>query len=550
MKGKKKKYMGITAILVSCVMTLGYCGAIMAYAEEPSVKEDPSAGSGTDMLSGDAVSAVTDVIVHTYVRPAGHCLEALEVTVSDAELLKNLEAKDFTLEGQATKWMDENLHDFTAAVSDVSVEGNVMTLTITDFTEKYFYVDHFTVTCTSDPALSFDSSLISKVITPVANDFTQVRKSEGASFDYNIYIPDDISEPLPVVVAFHGYGDSDNLLQNQVAVSWAFPQNQLKRPAIVIAPIIEGWNYLDADYRDMVYTETYHLIQGMIREGKIDKNRIYTVGKSCGGMAVYEFTEKYAADVAGAIAMCGAEGISETALAQASLMKEVPIWIVQAASDDTVPASSSLNMYHVLEEAGSTVAKLRLYSDDEMHEAGVDGTLIGYHTVEMAVLADHYDGEEFMSWLFAQSRTDEDPVERVVELIGSLPEKIAPENEQAVMAARKAYDALTDEQKEYVTNYEKLVDAEKAIAEWKEAAEKENETKQEQETVKQDQVPTDAQIQQSKKAEKTVSPNPSSKIQKTSRTKTADRKDIILWSMFVFAAGIASVFGIRKKIKY
>ena len=280
-------------------------------------------------------------------------------------------------------------------------------------------MDNFTVTCESNPALSFTSDLVTEVITPTADDFEQVRKADGAAFDYNIYIPDGADGSLPVVVAFHGFGDTDNLLQNQVAVSWAFPENQEKRPAIVIAPIID--QYFDAGYRDSVYTETYGLIQELIRDGKADENRIYVVGKSYGGLATYEFTEKYADDVAGAIALCGAT--TDAIIENAAKMADVPLYIVQAENDDTVNVESSYNMYKALTEAGSTKVQMKIYSDAEMNAAGVDGTVIGYHTVEMAALSSDYDGEKFMSWLFEQTNA-----ETVQTDPGTSTDPAAPEN--------------------------------------------------------------------------------------------------------------------------
>ena len=94
-------------------------------------------------------------------------------------------------------------------------------------------------------------------------------------------------------------------------------------------------------------------------------------------------------------------------MADAAKMADVPLYIVQAEHDDTVDVSSSYEMYNALVESGSTKVKLKIYSDEEMNEAGVDGTIIGYHTVEMAALSADYDGEMFMSWLFAQTNAED-----------------------------------------------------------------------------------------------------------------------------------------------
>lgn len=55
-------------------------------------------------------------------------------------------------------------------------------------------------------------------------------------------------------------------------------------------------------------------------------------------------------------------------------------------------------------------------------------------------------------------------VQRVMEAIEALPERVALEDAAAIQTAREAYDKLEETQKPKVTNYEKLVAAEKALA--------------------------------------------------------------------------------------
>jgi len=338
-------------------------------------------------------SEVESVVVNTSVRPTGHCLESLEVTVSDADLLEGLTAEDFTLNGNALAWLTPS-HPFTATVSDISVEGNVLTLTITDFTEKYFYVEDFVVTCSADSRLSFTSDMISEVITPIADEFEQIR----GDFNYNLYTPEDTSKAQPIVIVFHGFLDDDNLYQNKLAVAWADPANQAERPCYVMAPLMGGFGYVDAGSRNAIYENVYNTIQQMVKEGKVDPKRIYVIGKSFGGAAVYEFLEKYPDDVAAAIAMCGAmqsfAGVEENL----DKLVDIPLWIAHAENDDTVAFENSQIAYDTLVKAGSKVVKLTKYSDAEMNAVGVDGVKVGYHTVEMAVLED----EAYMEWLFAQ----------------------------------------------------------------------------------------------------------------------------------------------------
>src|SRR5699024_95427 len=60
--------------------------------------------------------------------------------------------------------------------------------------------------------------------------------------------------------------------------------------------------------------------------------------------------------------------------------------------------------------------------------------------------------------------SNNEAVDKVIDLIDKLPEKITLKDKETIEAARKAYDALTDEQKALVTNLAKLEEAEKELA--------------------------------------------------------------------------------------
>lgn len=64
----------------------------------------------------------------------------------------------------------------------------------------------------------------------------------------------------------------------------------------------------------------------------------------------------------------------------------------------------------------------------------------------------------------AASEADKAAADKVIDMIDKLPDNITLDDKEAVEAARKAYDELTDAQKQIVPNYDKLVAAEVAIA--------------------------------------------------------------------------------------
>ena len=64
-----------------------------------------------------------------------------------------------------------------------------------------------------------------------------------------------------------------------------------------------------------------------------------------------------------------------------------------------------------------------------------------------------------------KTATDQKAAEEAMRAIGAIPSPVTEKDAEKVEAARKAYDALTEDQKALVTNYARLTDAEKQLAE-------------------------------------------------------------------------------------
>lgn len=102
-------------------------------------------------------------------------------------------------------------------------------------------------------------------------------------------------------------------------------------------------------------------------------------------------------------------------------------------------------------------------------KATVDGARAAYNalTDDQKKLVTNYDGlkkaEEILAPL-VKAKNDQDAAAAVVSKITSLPSDITLQNKAAVEAARTAYNALTDDQKNLVSNYNTLTAAEAVIA--------------------------------------------------------------------------------------
>lgn len=345
--------------------------------------------------------AVKDVKVYTTVTPGGQFPDRLEIELTK-DCIEDVSHSDFEMKGKASSWLDSQKHDFTATFSAAKVEGNKLILTFDGFQDKYFFVDSWVVSNSKNTELSFSSEQVSEVITPVADEFVYHSTKEGEGFDYQLYTPADTSRPLPIVVVFHGYGDTHNLRAYRTSVAWAEPEAQSKRPCYVLSPIIGDDKYFEGKEREKVFESVHQKLQEMIDAGQVDRNRVYMMGNSFGGMSTVEYMEQYPDTIAGALALCSALNYSETAKEKLGVLKDSAIWIAQAENDGTIPSENSKIMYEELIKTGNNKVKMTIYSDDEMNRVGAspdNDSTFSYHHVEMAVMED----ENYAQWLFNQT---------------------------------------------------------------------------------------------------------------------------------------------------
>ena len=343
---------------------------------------------------------ITDVTVITSVRKTGQYPEEIVIALSEP-FKSSINASDFQMKGHADKWQDTSLHSFECDIETVNVEGDVISIIPKNFPEKFFYVKDFSITCNSYPELSFTNDDVTNVVTPVADNFKTMTADSVASFNYHLFTPEN-PENMPIVIVFHGYGDTSNLLTYRTAVEWAEPENQKVRPCYVLAPVIPDEKYFEASSRSTILDTVKELVDEMISEGKVDPSRIYVMGNSFGGLSTIEFCEKYPDFVAGAIALCPALNYAPAASMNLGKMANVPIWFAQAEHDGTIPVTESRNAYKKLESIGAREVYFTEYTDDEMNAAGANASndsTYSYHHVELAVMED----ESYQTWLFEKA---------------------------------------------------------------------------------------------------------------------------------------------------
>jgi len=227
----------------------------------------------------------------------------------------------------------------------------------------------------------------------------KVYKDGGHVLPYRFYLPEqkNAGEKYPLVIFFHGAGERglDNRTQFQRFAPTLF---WLKYPCYVVAPecparTAENSN-AESVWVDTSFSASSHkmkenptwpmqlamqLINQIIKENKVDINRIYVTGLSMGGFATWEILQREPGLFAAAIPVCGGGDPD-----YAAKLTSVPLWVVHGGNDHTVPVTRSREMVSAIQTSGGIVK----YSE--------------YPGVDHDSWSQTYSNPEIWDWLFSQ----------------------------------------------------------------------------------------------------------------------------------------------------
>jgi len=249
-------------------------------------------------------------------------------------------------------------------------------------------------------------ALVFHLVTLQAQDTEVFQKKifihQGDTLPYRILLPADYdsTRQYPLVLFLHGAGErgKDNARQLTHGSS-LFINHRTNYPAIVIFPQCpEGsyWSAVTIDRNRQPFDFRFHydqpptkpfqaaiaLTQSFIREKKADKNRIYIMGLSMGGMGTFEAIHRYPKMFAAALPICGA-GDDENYHRKA---RRVPFWVFHGAEDSVVGVQESRQMVEKLKKIGAKV----LYSE--------------YPGVDHASWDNAFQEDALLPWMFDQHR--------------------------------------------------------------------------------------------------------------------------------------------------
>ena len=199
----------------------------------------------------------------------------------------------------------------------------------------------------------------------------------------------------PLVIFLHGAGErgADNEKQLVHGVpQFAAEENRKKYPCFLIAPQCpEGKRWVEVDWGSDSHTMpkepgeagrlTLELIDKLVKELPIDRDRVYITGLSMGGYGTWDLLARRPELFAAAAPVCG--GADEST---AEKIKHIPVWVFHGAKDTAVKPARSRNMFAALEKAGAN-PKYTEYPD------------VGHNSWDNA-----YRDPKLFEWMFAQRR--------------------------------------------------------------------------------------------------------------------------------------------------
>ena len=179
---------------------------------------------------------------------------------------------------------------------------------------------------------------------------------------YRVYVPSgyDGSRPLPIVVALHGLGNTeDSFFDNYQR---RVPQLAEKYGYLVVAPLgyridgFYGWGAATAvdpavkQVRERSEQDVLQVLSRMRRDYKVDDRRIYLLGHSMGAIGAWSLEAKLPALWAAVAAFAGTGTPSS-----AARFKDIPQYVVHGDADPTVPVSGSRTMVAEMKKLGTEV---------------------------------------------------------------------------------------------------------------------------------------------------------------------------------------------------
>ena len=246
---------------------------------------------------------------------------------------------------------------------------------------------------------------------------------DTTTIPYRFFSPENKSDAkLPLVIALHGAGErgSDNQMQiefHRLGTVWVDSLNQLEHPCFVVAPQCPTDNkWVDTNWGSNKYdfcstplsnelATVINLIDSLIAQYPIDKNKIYITGLSMGGFGSWYLLMNNPNRFAAALIFSGAADPE-----MACEIKDIPIWNFHGDIDSAVPVEGSRSMIEAIANCGEDVLLIsdpnnKSFWDSEYKVNRVLSSAhiyTEYKNKGHVIWAESYDNWHVREWMFSK----------------------------------------------------------------------------------------------------------------------------------------------------
>jgi predicted peptidase len=197
----------------------------------------------------------------------------------------------------------------------------------------------------------------------------------GDTMPYRILLPENYqpAQKYPLVLFLHGRGESGTDNEKQLAngaTLFLETENRLKHKAIVIFPQCAPgsyWSNTQTVYHDSLKNKRHfyfiedgppstamvmamHLVQNIFERYPVNKQQVYVMGLSMGGMGTFEIVRRMPNVFAAAVPICGGAHPST-----APKLVKTKWWIFHGLKDDLVDPGFSKKMEAALKKSNASV---------------------------------------------------------------------------------------------------------------------------------------------------------------------------------------------------
>ena len=195
----------------------------------------------------------------------------------------------------------------------------------------------------------------------------------GVSMPYRLYVPSDycVDEKYPVIVFLHGAGErgNDNSAQLVHGIKNLFDAHSAVRNSIIIAPqcpsdkrwVETDWsagNYNSDAVKEEQLAVVLNILTDVQKKYSTDNDRVYAMGLSMGGYAVWDLLTRHSDIFTAGIPICGGADSNKS-----DILKHVPIWTFHGTDDDAVPYEGTKRIVEAIRIAGGRKIKFTTYKD-------------------------------------------------------------------------------------------------------------------------------------------------------------------------------------------